>query len=147
MEPRLEIKFLRDEPSKIWVKACNESFAGETEQYINAKWLQILSEQLAGFPNSNLDEVIFEVGEEGSTNGYCKFKFYCFDSAGHAAVLVSVSNELAGNVSSDNLYSASFKIQFEASSLDSFTSSLNRALIAGEGTSMLKGINAYTQNI
>jgi hypothetical protein len=53
MEPRLDIDFLRDEPSKIWVKACNEGFAGETEQYINSQCLEELSEQLSGFPKSN----------------------------------------------------------------------------------------------
>lgn len=139
MEPRLEIELLRDDPSKIWVKACNEGFAGETEQYINAQWLQELAEKLSGFPKSNSDEVVFEVGEEGSTNGYCMLRFYCIDSAGHTAVLVSVSN--------DNLCLAKFTVQFEALSLDMFISSIKRAIEIGKGISELKGINAYTQNI
>jgi hypothetical protein len=147
MEPRLEIKFLRDDPSKIWVTANNESFAGETEQYINPKTLQNLSDQLVGFPKSNSDEVIFEIGEKDLTDGYCKLKFYCFDSAGHTAVIVSISNGIAGNQSSDNLCSAIFKLQFEAFSLDEFSSSMKRVLDLGEGKSVLIGINAYTQNI
>jgi len=139
MAPRLEIEFLRDDPSKIWVKACNEGFAGETEQYINAQWLQELAEQLSGFPKSNSDEVVFEVGEEDSTSGYCMLKFYCIDSVGHTAVLVSVSN--------DNLCIAKFTVQFEALSLDMFVASIKRAIEIGKGTSELKGIKAYTQNI
>ena len=61
MQPRLEIEFLRSDPSKIWVKACNAGFAGETEQYINDQLLQDLTAQLSDFPKSNLDEVVFEV--------------------------------------------------------------------------------------
>ncbi|MGJ8694672.1 MAG: hypothetical protein ACSHW0_19615 [Thalassotalea sp.] len=139
MQPRLEIEFLRDDPSKIWVKACNESFAGETEQYINAQSLQDLAEKLSGFPRSNSDEVVFEIGEEGEKYGYCLLKFYCFDSAGHTAVLVSVAN--------DNSCIAKFTVQFEALALDMFISSMKSAIEIGKGTSELKGINAYTQNI
>jgi hypothetical protein len=139
MEPRLEIEFLRNDPSKIWVKACNEGFAGETEQYINSQCLQELSDQLLGFPKSNSDELIFEVGEENSTDGHCLLKFYCIDSAGHTAVLVSISND------SSNI--AKFTVQFEALSLDIFNSSIKHAIEVGRGSSELKGINAYTQNI
>jgi hypothetical protein len=143
----IELTFLRDDPPKVWITASNGSFSGETEQYINADVLQTLSEQLVGFPKSNSDEVIFEIGEKGSIYGHCKFKFYCFDSAGHTAVIVSVSNEIAGNESADNICSAKFKMQFEASSLDEFSSSIKSALNSGEGKSVLLGINAYTQNI
>ncbi|MBU0913156.1 MAG: hypothetical protein KKF22_11505 [Gammaproteobacteria bacterium] len=139
MQPRLEIEFLRSDPSKIWVKACNEGFAGETEQYINDKLLQDLTEQLSGFPKSNLDEVVFEVGENGSPCGHCILKFFCFDSVGHTAVLVSVSN--------DNSCVAKFTLHFEALFLDIFISSLKSAIEIGKGKSELKGINAYTQNV
>ncbi len=50
MQPRLEFEFLRSDPSKIWVKACNDAFAGETEQYINA---QLLEEKLKQTPIFN----------------------------------------------------------------------------------------------
>jgi hypothetical protein len=145
----IELTFLRDDTAKVWITASNGRFSGETEQYINADVLQTLSEQLVGFPKSNSDEVIFEIGEKDSIYGHCKFKFkfYCFDSAGHTAVIVSVSNEIAGNESADNICYAKFKIQFEASSLDEFSSSIKRALNSGEGKSVLLGINTYTQNI
>ncbi|KTD97971.1 hypothetical protein [Pseudoalteromonas sp. H71] len=139
MQPRLEIEFLRDDPSKIWVKACNESFAGETEQYINAQILEKLTEQLSAFPQSNSDEVIFKVGELGSSYGHCEFKFYCFDSAGHTAVLVSLSN--------DSACIAKFTVQFEALSLDAFVSDIKLALKSGSGVSDLIGIESYTQNV
>ncbi|MBA6262220.1 hypothetical protein [Colwellia sp. Bg11-12] len=139
MEPRLDIEFLRDDPSKIWIKACNEAFAGETEQYINAQCLQELAEQLTGFPKSNSDEVVFKVGVENSDYGHCLLKFYCIDSAGHTAVLVSVSN--------DSFNIAKFTVQFEALSLDMFISSIKYAIEVGKGSSELKGINVYTQNI
>ncbi len=147
MQPRLEIEFLSDDPSKIWVKACNEKFAGETEQYINAQWLTELAENLSGFPKSNLDEVVFEAGSESSKNGYCKFKFYCTDSAGHTAILVSISNGISGNETADNQSFAKFKIQFEALSLDTFASSIKLALKSGSGVSELIGIKPYTQNV
>ena len=93
MQPRLEIEFLRDDPAKIWVKASNETFAGETEHYINAQMLEKLAEQLSLFPQSNSDKVTFKVGDIDSHYGHCELKFHCFDSAGHMAVLVSVSND------------------------------------------------------
>jgi len=139
MQPSLEIEYFRSDPSKIWVKACNQGFAGETEQYINDQLLQDLIEQLSGFPKSNLDEVVFEVGEDGSPYGHCILKFFCFDSVGHTAVLVSVSNE--------NSCVAKFTLQFEALFLDMFISSLKKAIEIGVGKSELKGINAYAQNV
>ena len=139
MQPKLEIEFFRSDTPKIRVKACNQGFAGETEQYINDQLLQDLTEQLSGFPKSNSDEVVFEVGEEGSPYGHCMLKFFCFDSVGHTALFVSVSN--------DNSCVAKFPLQFEALSLDMFISSLKKALDIGKGKSELKGINAYTQNV
>jgi len=139
MQPRLEIEFLRDDPSKIWVKACNESFAGETEQYINAQILEKLTKQLSAFPQSNSDEVIFKVGDVDSAFGHCELKFQCFDSAGHTAVQVSVSN--------DNACFGKFTVQFEALSLDAFLSSIKFALKSGSGVSELIGIKPYTQNV
>lgn len=139
MQPRLEIEFLRDDPAKIWVKACNETFAGEMEQYINAQILEKLAEQLSAFPQSNSDEVTFKIGDVDSPYGHCELKFHCFDSAGHTAVLVSVSN--------DSACVAKFTVQFEALSLDAFVSSIKFALKSGSGVSELIGIKPYTQNV
>ena len=139
MQSRLEIEFLRGDPSKILVKASNEGFAGETEAYINDQLLQELAEQLSGFPKSNSDEVVFGFGDEDSKYGYCMLKFYCFDSIGHTVVSVSVSN--------DNSCIAKFTVQFEALSLDMFVSSIKLALESGSGVSELIGIKPYTQNV
>jgi len=139
MQPRLEIEYLRSDPSKIWVKARNETFAGETEQYINAQLLEELAHKLSMFPKSNSDEVTFRVGDIDSAYGHCDFKFHCFDSAGHTAVLVSVSN--------DSACVAKFTVQFEALALDNFVSSIKLALKSGSGLSELIGINPYTQNV
>lgn len=139
MQPRLEIEFVRSDPPKISVTACNEGFAGETEQYLNEQLLQNLMEQLSGFPKSHLDEVVFEVGEDGSPHGHFMLKFFCFDSVGHTALFVSVSN--------NNSCAAKFTLQFEALSLDMFISSLKNAIEVGKGKSELRGINAYTQNV
>ncbi|ATD10075.1 hypothetical protein SIO17_23285 [Pseudoalteromonas piscicida] len=139
MQPRLEIEFLRDDPAKIWVKASNETFAGETEHYINAQMLEKLAEQLSLFPQSNSDKVTFKVGDIDSHYGHCELKFHCFDSAGHTAVLVSVSN--------DRACIAKFVVQFEALSLDAFVASMKLALKSGSGVSELIGIKPYTQNV
>ena len=139
MEPRLEIEFLQGDPAKIWVKACNETFAGETEQYINAQALEKLAEQLSAFPQSNSDEVTFTIDDVDSPYGHCNLKFHCFDSAGHTAVLVSLSN--------DSACTAKFNVQFEALSLDAFVSSIKLALKSGSGISELIGIKPYTQNV
>ena len=139
MQPKLEIEFLRDEPSKIWVTACNETFAGKTEQYISAQLLEEFANQLSVFPKSNSDEVTFKVGDVDSAFGHCELKFQCFDSAGHTAVQVSVSN--------DNACFGKFTVQFEALSLDAFLSSIKFALKSGSGVSELIGIKPYTQNV
>jgi hypothetical protein len=139
MQPRLEIEFLRDDPAKIWVKACNETFAGETEQYINSQMLEKLAEQLSAFPQSNSEEVSFKVGEVDSHYGHCELNFHCFDSSGHTAALVSLSN--------DSKCTAKFIVQFEALSLDAFVSSIKLALKSGSGVSELIGIKPYTQNV
>ena len=139
MQPRLEIEFLLDEPAKIWLKACNETYAGETEQYINAQMCEKLAEQLSAFPQSNSDEVTFKVGDVDSPYGHCELKFHCIDSTGHTAVLVSLSNDTA--------CTAKFIVQFEALSLDAFVSSFKLALKSGSGVSELIGIKPYTQNV
>ena len=139
MQPRLEIEFLRDEPSKIWITACNEDFAGKTEQYLNVQLLEEFANQLSVFPQSNSDEVVFKTGDADSSYGYCELKFHCFDSAGHTAVLVSVSN--------DNACTAKFTVQFEALALDIFVSSIKFSLKSGSGVSELVGIKPYTQNV
>ncbi|WP_210560392.1 hypothetical protein [Psychrosphaera aestuarii] len=139
MQPRLILEFLHSDPSKIWVNACNNSFAGETEQYINDQMLEVLSEQLTNFPKSVSDEVTLKAGDACSTHGYCELKFHCFDSTGHTAVLISVAD--------DNENVAKFTVQFEASSLDGFVSSIKLALKSGSGVSELIGIKPYTQNV
>lgn len=147
MNPVLEIEYLESDPSKIWVVANNSSFAGCTEEYINESTLQNLASELEGFPRSSGAEVLFEAGSEDSHSGYCKLRFYCFDSAGHTAVIVELANPIASNVSVDNRCKVTMKLQFEASSLDSFRDSLLRALKAGKGKASLRGIHAHTQNI
>ncbi len=147
MNPMLELRFLRNEPSKIWVVASNEFFSGAAEQYINANEVESLRDGLTGFPESLNDETTLEAGKNESSCGYCKLRFYCFDSVGHTAVRVTLANELAGNEKSDNKNFASFKIQFEANELDIFISSLSKALANGEGTATLKGIRRLTENV
>jgi hypothetical protein len=147
MNPKLELRFLRSEPSKIWLVASNESFAGAAEQYINENEVEALRAGLTNFPKSINDEATLEAGKNESAYGYCKLRFYCFDSVGHTAVQVSLANEIAGNEMSDNRNFASFKIQFETSELDIFVASLSKALEVGEGIATLKGIRRYTENV
>ena len=147
MNPQLELRFLRGDPSKIWIVASNESFAGAAEQYINEVEIESLRDELSGFPITAEDEVILEAGKNDITHGYCELRFYCFDKVGHTAVQVSLANEIAGNEKSDNRNFASFKIQFEASGLDHFVVSLTGAIAAGEGTSILKGVKRFTENV
>lgn len=139
MEPNLEIKFLESEPSKIWLKACSDGFAGETEQYLNPQSLRELAEQLTGFPKSISEEVTFELGKETSSLGYCKLTFRCIDLAGHTSVSVLISNE--------NSFEAKFTMQFESLSLDTFTTAIIVAIENGDGVAVLQGIKPYTQNI
>lgn len=147
MNPQLELRFLQSDPSKIWLVASNESFAGAAEQYINENEVEALLAGLADFPKSLNDEVTLEVGKNESAYGYCKLRFYCFDAVGHTAIQVSLANEIAGNEKPDNRNFASFKIQFEANELDIFVVSLSKALAVGEGTATLKGIRRCTENV
>ena len=147
MNPQLELQYLRSDPSKIWLVASNESFAGAAEQYINEDKVEALWDNLTKFPKTPGDEVILEAGKNETAYGYCKLRFYCIDSLGHTAVQVSLANEIAGNEKSDNRNFAPFKVQFEAHELDIFVASLTKALESGEGTATLKGIRRFTENI
>jgi len=147
MNPQLELRFLRSDPSKIWLVASNESFAGAAEQYIDEDEVEALRASLTDFPKSLTDEATLEAGKNEPAYGYCKLRFYCFDSLGHTAVQVSLANEIAGNEKPDNRNFASFKMHFEANELDIFIASLSRALAAGEGTATLKGIRRYTEYV
>ena len=147
MEPMLEIEYLGGDPSKIWVTANNSSFAGAMEGYLNDNTLHKLVDDLKGFSVSNRPEAIFEVGSREAPYGFCGLRFYCFDSAGHTAVIVALANEIASNETEDNRCFVTLKLQFEAAALDSFRESLVSGLKAGKGKALLKGINAYTQNI
>ena len=147
MNPQLELRFLRSEPSKIWIAASNDTFAGAAEQYINGIEIEALRDKLSGFPVTVEDEAILEAGKNEMTHGYCKLRFYCFDTIGHTAVQVSLADEIAGNEKPDNRNFASFKIQFEANELDHFVASLRKAIAAGEGTAILKGVRRFTENV
>jgi hypothetical protein len=147
MNPKLEIKYLESDPSKIWVCASNGRFSGAMEEYLNEDSLKRLCESLERFPKKVNDEVFFKAGEEDSRSGYCLLKFYCFDRAGHTAVRVQLNNGIASNQSLDEQNYANFKMQFEASDLDAFVSSLKSAIDKGNGVAELVGIESYTQNI
>jgi hypothetical protein len=147
MKPKLEIEYLESDPSKIWVTANNSSFAGSMEEYLNESTLHILVEELEGFPLSGKSEVFFQVGSKESRFGFCSLRFYCFDSVGHTAVIVSLANGIASNESEYNRSIVTMKLQFEVLALNVFRESLVLGLKAGKGKSTLKGINACTQNI
>lgn len=147
MNPKLKIKYVESDPSKIWVSASNGQFSGVTEEYFNEGSLKKLCESLEKFPNNISDEVFFKVGEENSRSGYCHLKFYCFDNAGHTAVRLQLHNGIASNQSLDEQNFASFKMQFEPSALDVFVSSLKMSIDKGNGVAELAGIEPYTQNI
>ena len=147
MEPKLELEYLKSDPSKIWITANNSSFAGAMEENLNENDLETLAIELNDFPTSNKSEVLFEVGSKESPHGYCKLRFYCFDSAGHTAVIVTLANSIASNVTDDNRCFVTMKMQFEANALDAFRSSIVSGLKSGKGKATLQGVNAYTQNI
>jgi hypothetical protein len=147
MFPKLELTYARSDTTKIVVKANNANFAGETELYAHPSKFALLAEELNGFPNSIEHEVVFEVSNKESGYGHCCLKFYCFDKIGHTALHVSLSTEASNHGNKKGYSCADFKIHFEASELDVFVSSLQKALDAGHGTSKLMGINEYTQNI
>ena len=147
MEPKLEIEYLESDPSKIWVNANNSTFAGATEDYLNEKYLSKLVDELDGFPETMQSEVLFELGKESGRHSYCKLHFYCCNSIGHSAVIVTLANDLASNESEDNRCLAKLKLQFEASALDTFRASLLAGLKSGKGKATLMGISEYTQYI
>jgi hypothetical protein len=147
MKPKLEIQYLKSDPSKIWITANNSCFAGAMEEYLNEKYLSKLAEELEGFPVSSQSEVTFEVGKKEMQSSYCRLRFYCYDSVGHTAVIVTLANGIASNETKDNRCMVTFKLQFEAVALDSFRASLVSGLRLGKGKATLKGINAHTQNI
>ncbi len=146
MTPQLEFEYIENDAPKIWVKTSNGLFAGEMKEYISPKRLIDLAAELEGFPNG-FEKMIFEIGKNEIPYAHCALKFYCFDSIKHTAVMISLSNGLDSNVKEDNRCQTTFKLQFEAATLDSFRTQLASAIKNGKGKAVLIGINAYTQNI
>ena len=137
MESELEIEYVIDEPTKIFVKASNGYFSGYTEDYINAKWLVSLADELVGFPKNLESEVNFYSSPTDPENSILSLHFYCHDNKGHTSAKVRIRGTKNNKLSSEL---AAFEMQFEVSALDRFVQNILSIPLRGTGKLKLTGI-------
>lgn len=116
-----------DEPLlELRVRASNGVFAGEVDVYSSSEALAKFANVLRDFPATRNDVREFELGvfDAKYAGGGARFRFYCSDSAGHAAVEVKLRADPhpEGSVNS----TATFHIPIEAVAIDSFVKQLER---------------------
>jgi hypothetical protein len=79
----------------IEISARNGRFAGAARIYAGLDELTRFAKVLSGFPRGRDDERthVFGTRKPGHAGGYCSLRFFCRDSAGHAAVEVEIDEE------------------------------------------------------
>ena len=120
MNAFLEIEFVRDEPSKIRVRASNGRFSGFSETYTNAAWLESFCKELSAFPSTEERDVEFESSRGKGESADCYLKVFLSDELGHVEVFVALKE---GVYSGDNPDKAKFTVRCEMASIDNFVTS------------------------
>lgn len=117
----LEVRWFDPDLVDLLVTCGNRDFYGQTELYAGRGKLQQWASMLQGFPKSPSDSRTLELGTFRPTyaGGGAKLVFCCLDSAGHAAVFVSLRS-----VTARGTETAEFSIGIEAAAVDSFVDQL-----------------------
>ncbi len=97
MTPGLSFKTVDIDPDYLGIdiQAANNRFAGSAHIYTNPEQLTEFANRIAGFPTSPTDERKYEFGTPDPTfvGGYCTFRFYCIDRAGHVRIETSFEDD------------------------------------------------------
>lgn len=87
-----EVVWFDQDVTELKVTCSNGPFRGATKMYVVPDALSMAAETLSGFPSGARDIRDVKLGalEPNSAGGGIRMSFRCVDSAGHAAVLVTV---------------------------------------------------------
>jgi hypothetical protein len=79
----------------IDIRASNDRFGGSARIYAGLTELSEFATRIAGFPTNSVDERNYEFGsrDRGFAGGYCRLRFRCVDSVGHARVEVALEDD------------------------------------------------------
>jgi|RhiMetdeSRZDD1v2_1073273.scaffolds.fasta_scaffold132515_2 hypothetical protein len=127
MKPGIEVVIVYSDEDllELLVRGSNGVFSGEARTYTNLETPRAVAETLRGFPTSRHDVRSVQLGafDTASAGGGAALRFYCLDSAGHAAVDIRFRTDSRYDGSVDE---ARFHIRIEAAAVDSFVNQLSR---------------------
>jgi hypothetical protein len=123
MKPGIELSIVYSDEHllELRVRASNGTFTGQAMMYEGLDAPRALAEMLRGFPMSSGDVRNIQIGAGGQ--GAASLRFYCLNSAGHAAVEVRLRAEPRFDGRVDE---AAFHVAMEAAAVDSFVEQLSR---------------------
>lgn len=129
---------------EIKVIACNGGYLGTTQVYDNRDSLRNFVQQLIDFPKS-IDHIIYYEAGKRAGYSFLALKFYCTDSAGHAAVKVEMEENTAMQSGTEQDM-VRLEFHFEPNDLIAFQKEFKKIITEGEGQATLNGIEKYTYN-
>jgi hypothetical protein len=145
MDSGIHLKYLWHDADlvEVEIRASNGEFSGTAQTYIEAGGLAKSAANLAGFPNDPTDIRELQFGEFGTkfAGGFIHLRFFCLDSAGHAAVEIRIESAHLSDLAvkgSRASQSAHFFAGVEASAVDDFVAELGRMENDRSGTASLR---------
>ena len=120
---------------ELRIRAASDRFAGSCDVYVSHGTLGEFASALAGFPAGLKDERCYEFGtlDPQSVPGFCEFRFYCTNSAGHTALDITIHDNYTKHPKS----SAKFIIPIEPAGVDNFVQGLKRLNHGRQGEAYL----------
>jgi len=102
--------------------AASTRYAGTTRIYAGLDQLSQLASRIEGFPTSSADDRLYEFGstDPGIAGGFASLRFYCIDGAGHAALEVTIQDDVQWHTPA----SARFAFRIEPTEIDRFAKRL-----------------------
>ena len=139
-DPSLEIKVISsyEWQMDIRIAAVSENFRGSIEVDASPDWLSDLAAKFRGYPESREDRFHAEIGIENYR--YVVIEAFCVDSAGHAMLVATMTEDLpcpSGSVPSQE---ARIAISFEPAAADEFAAALEQIAETRTGRALLVGV-------
>lgn len=124
-----------DDYEGIEVRVANDRFAGATWIYAGRTDLSKFAGHLSGFPRDARDERIYVFGNPDASiaGGYCRFRFYCEDRAGHIRVEIEIDEDRQRYGQA----SAQFSFAAEAAAVDRFALRLRQIELERRGEAFM----------
>jgi hypothetical protein len=121
----------------VEIFVASDRFSGATRIYAGLDELSQLADTLTGFPQTPQDERQHDFGTRnpGFAGGFARLRFFCIDSAGHAALEVTIDDDHQLHSKA----SATFQFAVVAASIDVFVAGLRAVEQSQSGEAFLPG--------